>query len=60
MTDTNGTPPAPPLDLSLPAIKVARRIQGLKNNATYVIILTKMADQIYLSIREAEAVEVCR
>ncbi len=37
MTNTRNPP-----DLSLPAIKVARRLQALPDDRTYIVVLTKV------------------
>lgn len=37
-----------PADLSTPAIKVARRLQGLPKGQTYVVVLTKFTKEHWL------------
>lgn len=50
---------SPVPDLSPAAVKVARRIQALKNNRTYVIIVTKTTGQILLTVEEKGKAEHC-
>lgn len=44
----------PPLDLSPPAIKLARRLQALPNDRIYAIIIVKREDRWELSISDED------